>query len=157
MIKSRVDESTSINPALTATECLIKGQLGQLSESSIVSLIIRGFEIDDVHAMISLSKLYSTPQITERIIGTPARVTRRQRDLAHPTRLNSRQSAIAFQYAKALEQATVVFGTQMIAEEWLSRPCKYLSGLIPLDLIENAIGFQAVRHYLERIELGIYQ
>lgn len=157
MITSRVDESASINPALTATECLIKEPLGELSESSIVSLIVRGFEIDDVHAMISFSKLYSTPKITQRIIGTPGRVTRRQRDLVPPTRLNARQSAIAFQYAKALEQATAVFGTQMIAEEWLSRPCKYLSGLIPLDLIENAIGFQAVRHYLERVERGIYQ
>ncbi|MGO4001661.1 antitoxin Xre/MbcA/ParS toxin-binding domain-containing protein [Pseudomonas fluorescens] len=156
MITSRIDESASITPAPTATECLIK-EIGQLSESGVVLLIIRGFEIDDVHAMISLSKLYSTPQITGRIMGKTGRAMRKQRDIGHPTRLNAHQSAIAFHYAKTLEQATAVFGTQIIAEEWLSRPCKYLSGLIPLDLIENAIGYQAVGSYLDRVELGIYQ
>ncbi|NNB29097.1 DUF2384 domain-containing protein [Pseudomonas fragi] len=66
-------------------------------------------------------------------------------------------SAVAFQYAKTLEHANVGFGKQETAEDWLNRPCPHLDGLIPLDLIDNSIGFQVVKDYLERIELGIYQ
>lgn len=40
-------------------------------------------------------------------------------------------------YAKVLEHAIDVFGTQRLAEEWLGRPCKYqdasLSALAPVS------------------------
>jgi len=74
-----------------------------------------------------------------------------------PAHLNSQQSAVAFQYAKVLEHAMNVFGTQKLAEEWLGRPCKHLDGDVPLDVIDNPFGFQAVEDYLERIEYGVYQ
>ena len=67
------------------------------------------------------------------------------------------KSAVAFQFAKVLEHATTVFGTQRLAEEWLDRPCKHLAGNVPLDLIDNSLGFQVVEDYLERVELGVYQ
>ena len=50
-----------------------------------------------------------------------------------------------------------MFGDQQLAEQWLSRPCKYLDGDIPLDVIHNPMGFQAVEDYLERIKYGVYQ
>jgi putative toxin-antitoxin system antitoxin component (TIGR02293 family) len=67
------------------------------------------------------------------------------------------QSAIAFQYAKVLEDAMSVFGTLRLAEEWLAKPCRHLAGNIPLDLVSNPLGFQVVENYLERLELGVYQ
>ncbi|MBP5060564.1 DUF2384 domain-containing protein [Pseudomonas chlororaphis] len=157
MITSQSGKSVPVNGAFTPTECLTKGRVGQLSPSGIVSLILSGFELDDVIAMISLSKLYSTPQITERIVGKTRTLTRRQRNKDNINRLSAHQSAVAFQYAKILEHANFVFGKQTTAEDWLGRPCPHLDGLIPLDLIDNAIGFQVVKDYLERVELGVYQ
>lgn len=157
MITRRVGNSEPVTAARSATECLTKRQLGLLSTSDIISMIMIGFELNDVRAMISLSKLYSTPQITERIVGHASLTMKRQRAVADPVRLSARQSAVAFQYAETLERAKSVFGTQAFAEEWLIRPCKHLAGLIPLDLIDNVIGFQVLKDYFLRIELGIYQ
>lgn len=81
----------------------------------------------------------------------------RQLNKDNLVRLEAHQSAIAFQYAKILERVSGVSGKQATAEEWLSRPCLYLEGLTPLDLIYNAISFQVIKDYLDRIEFGIYQ
>lgn len=61
------------------------------------------------------------------------------------------------QYAKMLDRAINVFGNQRLAEEWLGRPCKYLDGDVPKDVIDNPVRFHAVKGYLERIEHGVYQ
>lgn len=157
MVKSRSGKSIPGNEAMSPTECLTKEPIGQLPASDVVSLILCGFELNDVLVMISLSDLYSKPQVTERIVGSTRRSMRRRLNQNHLIRLNAHQSAIAFQYAKILERARDVFGKQAAAEDWLSRPCLYLEGLTPLDLIDNAIGFQVVKDYLDRIEFGIYQ
>ena len=60
-------------------------------------------------------------------------------------------------YAQALGHAIEVFGSQSLAEEWLSKPCKYLDGHVPLELIDNSMGFQVVTNYLSRIAHGVYQ
>lgn len=60
-------------------------------------------------------------------------------------------------YAKALEHAANVFGSQQLAEDWLRKPCTYLDGQVPLELIDNSQGFKVVEDYLSRIELGVYQ
>jgi putative toxin-antitoxin system antitoxin component (TIGR02293 family) len=73
------------------------------------------------------------------------------------TRLDPLQSAIPLQFAKVLEHATVVFGTLAAAEEWLERPCRYLDGFIPLDLVDNPLGLQVLEDYLDRIKHGAYQ
>ena len=64
---------------------------------------------------------------------------------------------MAFQFARVLEHAISVFGSLKLAEEWLGRPCRYLDGEVPLDVIDNPIGFQTVEDYLQRIEYGVYQ
>ncbi|CAH0216122.1 MbcA/ParS/Xre antitoxin family protein [Pseudomonas brassicacearum] len=60
-------------------------------------------------------------------------------------------------YAKVLEHAANVFGSQRLAEDWLRKPCMYLDGQVPLELIDNAQGFKVVEDYLTRVELGVYQ
>lgn len=62
----------------------------------------------------------------------------------------------AFQYAQALEHATAVCGSQQLAEHCIGRPCKFLPGDFPLEIIDNWWGFQSVEDYFQRIELGIY-
>ncbi|MFY1664524.1 antitoxin Xre/MbcA/ParS toxin-binding domain-containing protein [Pseudomonas sp. Pseu.R1] len=86
----------------------------------------------------------------------PRKAKRLQTDQASD-RLTAQQSAIAFQFAKTLEHSTLAFGSQELAEKWLSHPCRHLADLTPLDLIDNAIGYELVNSYLERIITGVYQ
>lgn len=138
------------------TEYLLRSDSGQLSPVTIYKLTARGFELKDVQAMLSVSNLYSQANILSRIVGKPLSKAHRLGINKLPVRLNSHQSAVAFQYASALELAINIFGAQKLAEEWLERPCKHLEGDVPLDVIENAVGFQVVQDYLKRIEYGLY-
>tara|TARA_Y100000815_G_C12982117_1_gene364591 strand:- start:168 stop:542 length:375 start_codon:yes stop_codon:yes gene_type:complete len=123
----------------------------------VYKLTAEGFEMKDVQDMLSISDLYSAEKVLTRIVGKSARTIQRQSKGNQTVRLSSVQSAVAFQFATLLERATKVFGTQMLAEEWLGRPCRYLEGEIPLDVVSNPVGFQVVNDCLERIEYGVYQ
>lgn len=139
------------------TEYLLRGNSDQLSNVMIYKQILKGFALKDVQDMLCISHLYSTQKVMSRIVGRSVRTLQQRGSTEQPAQLNAQQSAIAFQYAKVLEHAITVFGTQALAEEWLGRPCKYLDGDVPLDVIDNLVGFQAVEDYLERIALGAYQ
>lgn len=41
--------------------------------------------------------------------------------------------------------------------DWLKKPCRYLDNNIPLELVDNTLGFQVVEDYLTRVEYGVYQ
>ena len=144
-------------PARRPTEYLFRVDTDQLSNVMILSLTNKGFSLKDVQDMLSITLLYSNQKVLSRIVGKSIRTIQRQGSSKQPAQLNSLQSAVAFQYAKVLEHAIAVFGTQKLAEEWLGRPSKYLEGQVPLDVIDNPVGFQAVEDYLSRIEYGIYQ
>jgi len=124
-------------------------------------LIIRyaqeGFYLSDVKDMLSTSTLYMEHDLVQRITGRSLRTVQRLAKETKPIRLNQQQSTIAFQYAQVLEHAIDVFGSQQLAEDWLKKPCKYLDGYVPLELIDNSLGFQVVEDYLTRIEYGVYQ
>ena len=139
------------------TEYLLRSDPGLLSPTMVYKLTAEGFEMKDVQDMLSISDLYSAEKVLTRIVGRSARTIQRQSKGNQTVRLSSVQSAVAFQFATLLERATKVFGTQMLAEEWLGRPCRYLEGEIPLDVVSNPVGFQVVNDCLERIEYGVYQ
>lgn len=139
------------------TEYLLRGNSGQLSQVMVYRLVAEGFALRDVQDMLSISDLYSKKEVLARILGKSIRTFQRQRRSKGQASLNSYQSAVAFQYATVLEHAIDIFGTQRLAEEWLGRTCRYLDGDIPLDVIDNPLGFQAVKVYLERIKYGTYQ
>lgn len=139
------------------TKYLTQTQNDQISQLNIFLLVKEGFALNDVQAMLSISELYSSTKVMGRIFGKSIRTIKRQGSNEKTARLNAQQSTVVFQYAKALEHATPVFGTQRLAEEWLDRPCRSLAGNVPLELIDNSLGFQVVEDYLKRIELGVYQ
>lgn len=139
------------------TEYLLGDDVGQLSPMMVYRITAEGFELNDVQKMLSISHLYSTRGILRHIVGKSIKRYQGRNAGNSSVRLDSHQSAIAFQYAKILELAINTFGTQTLAEEWLGRPCKYLDCEIPLDVIGNSVGFQAVEQYLDRIQYGIYQ
>ena len=136
------------------TEYLTQISSGQLSQLDIFLLAKKeGFALQHARAMVSISKLYASSKVIDRILG---------KSKPHKTddgslRLNASQSAIAFQFAKVLEQAAKVFGSLPLAEEWLQKPCRHLAGLAPLNLVDNPLGYRAIEDYLERVELGVYQ
>jgi putative toxin-antitoxin system antitoxin component (TIGR02293 family) len=63
---------------------------------------------------------------------------------------------MAFHFAKVLEYAAVVFGTQVRAEKWLCQPSRHLSGKAPLQVIDTSIGAAVVERYLGQIHNGVY-
>jgi putative toxin-antitoxin system antitoxin component (TIGR02293 family) len=144
------------NAERTPTEYLIRN-VRDLSPMTLCRCVAEGFTLNDVRAMLDASGLLSTKQIMGRIMSRSSRTIQRQIRSKHPTRLTPQQSAVAFQYAKVFEQATLVFGTQQLAEKWLSRPCRFLEGNVPLEMIDNSLGFQVVEDYLWRIQYGVYQ
>ncbi|WP_122467862.1 antitoxin Xre/MbcA/ParS toxin-binding domain-containing protein [Pseudomonas viridiflava] len=140
----------------TPTGYLLRGTREQLTNLSLFLLTEEGFALEDVRAMVKISKAYTSSKVFERIVGKASSKTVSNTD-ATVRRLGPLQSARAFQFATVLEHATTVFGSLTLAEGWLVRPCKYLADHVPLDLVDNPIGFQAIEEYLERIELGVYQ
>ena len=138
------------------TELVLRADLEQLSLVQIYGLIAKGFELKNAQKMLSSSDLYLERNILGRILGRSFGKSHRH-GKKQPVRLSSHQSALVFQYAKVLESAMNVFGSQKLAEEWLGRPCKYLEVDAPLDIIDNALGYRIVQDYLKRIEYGVYQ
>ena len=142
--------------AVKPTECLLRTDITDLDPVAIYEITAKGFKYQDVERMLSTSALYSNKKVLSRIVGRSVRTLQRQGEKKQAN-LNSQQSAVALQYAKVLEHAITVFGSQPLAEEWLGRPSQFLRGGVPLDMIDNPVGFQAVEDYLERIEYGVYQ
>lgn len=157
MIAGQVRTSKAAPATRSPTEYLLRSEKGKLSPMMVYRLTTKGFVLDDVKKMLGLSVLYSNNKVMSRIFGVSVRTLQRKGNAKQPAQLNPHQSAVALQYAQVLEHATNVFGTQQLAEEWLGRPCKYLEGDVPLEVIDNPIAFQAVEDYLERIEYGVYQ
>jgi putative toxin-antitoxin system antitoxin component (TIGR02293 family) len=157
MIGVEPHQVSSLQPGCRPTSYLTQSQSGLLSPLELFLRVTEGFTLNDVQAMVAASELYSVAHVLRRITGKSKRTLVRQRDDRVTPRLNAQQSAVAFQYAQALEHAASVFGSQQRAEEWLGRPCKHLENYVPLELIENAFGFRVVETYLQRIELGVYQ
>jgi len=157
MLPPIVQTAISMPQVRKPTEYLTHARIEQLSELNIFLLVKEGFALKDVQAMVSLSELYQSQKVIERILGKPCRLKQGKSDESAASRLSALQSAIAFQYAKVLEQATIVFGSLRLAEEWLAKPCRKLADNIPINLVGNPIGFKVIEDYLERVEMGVYQ
>ncbi len=55
-----------------------------------------------------------------------------------------------------LAKAVAVFGDEAKASRWLHKGCRALGGKIPVNLIREPGGFDAVDAELERIKFGVY-
>jgi len=145
------------HPVRKPIEYLSRKDPNELSLLDVLRLAEEVFIWEDVESMLSASELYQSSGIIKRITGRSAQAIRKQVVADQTLSLSSQQSVLTYQYAKVLESATSAFGSQRLAEEWLGRPCKPLAGIVPLDAIENAIGFQVVEEYLKLIVQGVYQ
>lgn len=158
MITVEPRQVSSLQSDCRPTTDLTQSQSEQLSTLDLFLRVKEGFALSDVKAMVAASELYSAAKVLRRITGRSSSTIQRQgSSKGGAVRLNAQQSAVAFQYAQALEHAASVFGSKQRAEEWLGRPCKHLADNVPLEMIENSLGFQVVEGYLHRIEFGVYQ
>lgn len=148
-------DSSHQKTACKATDYLIHTDTEQLSPMLLYRQITAGFLLQDVHDMLLAIAPNTMSQVLRRILGKSS-CTVRHLDL-HPALLSSRQSTVAFQYAKVFDQALVVFGTHQLAERWLAQPCRLFAGTAPLDILDNPYVLQALTVYLQRIEHGVYQ
>jgi putative toxin-antitoxin system antitoxin component (TIGR02293 family) len=146
---------TAIYPSNSPTELLLRANVDLLSPAMIYRQISEGLALQDVEAMLSIAAPGVACKILCCILGKPIQTVGRKRKLL--AQLSAHEGAVAFQFAKALEQALIVFGSQQLVEEWLCRSCLFLDGGIPMEMLQNALGFQLIQTYLRRIEYGIYQ
>lgn len=136
------------------TDYLSPGIIEQNNPLSVYKAVVEGFALKDVEAMTSISQLYTSARILEKIIGGTKKGCERAQG---NVRLSAQKSAVAFQYAKGLELAIKVFGDRQLADQWLGRPCKYLDGIIPFEALEHSVGYIAIEAYLEKVMYGVYQ
>lgn len=97
---------------------LTQADTQSLSHLDILRLVQAEFSLDDVRAMVASSGLYTSRKVLERIIGKSIRTIQRQSRLKNAVRLIAQESAVVFQYAKALELAVSVFGSQALVGIW---------------------------------------
>ena len=140
----------------TPTEYLID-DADQLSAALIYQRCMKGLALDDVRDMLAAFPGLPAEHILYRIVGAPLRLRKSRIGAKRSVRLSPQQSAVALQYARVLDKATSVFGTQSLATAWFIRPCRYLDGSVPMDLVDHTFGVQAVEVYLGRVLHGVYQ
>lgn len=143
--------------AFAPTFHLVHTDLDELSQLELLRLVQTGFFFSDVKCMVESSSLFKARNLVRRITGISTRSVHRLSHSVQAHRLDAQQSAVAFQYAKGLELASKVFGSQMLAEQWLCRPCGRLMGFVPFEMLDTSLGFSVVADYLERLRLGVYQ
>lgn len=156
MMTSETCTADSILDGYRPTAYLIGPEEMPISSIALYRLVCTGFALGKVEAMVASSPLYGAASVLDRILGDSSRRRQRQGRGGSCRLLNARQSAAAFQFAQTLEHATVVFGSQRLAEQWLGHSCKYLAGYVPLEIIDNWWGFRSVDNYLQCIEFGVY-
>gem|GEM_PF-1052552 len=140
---------------LRPTAYLLHPDPDELNPAQVSHQVAHGFAFTDVQNLLSATTQCGEQQVWRRILGQPQsrqRSRRRQR----PARLTPQQSAIALHYACAVELASEVFGSLALAEAWLVRPCFHFGGELPLDMLSNAVGFQALKVYLQQLAYGVY-
>lgn len=141
---------------LKPTQLLLSADMSELTSITVYQRTSEGFAWKNVKEMLHASGLYTNNKILSKITGKSVRTVQRLGNNG-AERLTPHQSAVAYQYAKVLEHAIDVFGNQELAERWLSQPCKFLQDNVPLDMIDNPVGFQTVEDYLTRMDYGVYQ
>lgn len=141
----------------TPTRCLMPGEPGQHSRIVLYRHIRQGIALKDVRDMLEGYDANFKKQIMKCILGVSIPTNRKRHGGKNSARLSPQQSAVAYLYAQVFEQAIAVFGTRELAVKWLVRPCPYLEGCVPLEMVANILGYQAVQHYLAGIQYGVYQ
>lgn len=97
-----------------------------------------------------------SPSDVAKALGVSLRTVQRLRKREGEERLSADQSGRAWQFAEVLSRASEVFGSREAGERWLEEPAIGLDQRRPIDLLGTAVGTEAVKAYLDRIDFGVY-
>ena len=71
-------------------------------------------------------------------------------------KLSSEQSGRTWKFAEVLAKATALFGSQEVAEDWLTKPATALDRHTPLEMLDTPAGLEVVEDLLTRLDYGVY-
>jgi putative toxin-antitoxin system antitoxin component (TIGR02293 family) len=91
----------------------------------------------------------------EKAIGINRRELRRLQEREKKT-LNVMQGGRVWKFAEILAKSSEVFGSQSLAEMWLSSSALALDYRRPIDLLSTPVGVEIIEQLLGRFEYGVY-
>ena len=152
-----VRESVATTPVAAAAHLL--GGVALLKKRvrtrlDVHEMIERGIPGNAFHFLVSHVTTLG-PADVHKAAGVSLRTVQR-RTLTPRKPLSAAQSARAWQFAEILALATMVFGAQEPAEQWLGSPAVALDQRRPIDLMSTPVGAELVSQVLGRIESGVY-
>jgi putative toxin-antitoxin system antitoxin component (TIGR02293 family) len=105
-----------------------------------------------VRALIFILKhtMNIPPAKFARVMGVSLRAAK-QRSSSPTSRLNQKQSAQLWRFAKVLCRAKDLLGGQEQAEHWLCSPAMALDQRVPIDLLRTGAGSELVEDLLSRL------
>lgn len=109
----------------------------KLATSSIEVLKARGFEADELHAIIA-----------------PRRTLARR--LGEDRLLSASESDRVLRVERIAEMADRIFGNPVKSLRWLRKPNRALENARPIDLLQSETGAHLVEQALHRIDFGMF-
>lgn len=108
----------------------------------------------DAHQAIERG--FPTATLANLVRNVAAMRSIHREDGADPKRLSKEQSGAIWKCAEILVIATEIFGSQEVAERWLSEPAIGLDRMRPIDLLSTIPGTDLVETHLNQLEYGVY-
>lgn len=128
----------SVYNPLDAHELILQGIPGRALENLVANL-----------SVINASDAFTSA------FGMSERTFQRHK-LDHKRTLSSEQSSRTWSFAKVLAKASLIFGSQIDAENWLIHPAIGLDNRRPIDLLATGAGTEIVQEFLDRLDHGVY-
>lgn len=157
-IKNAVAES-SISPEYTGPVALLGSEnFSQVTLNSgldVHAVLAYGLPRSILTRLILNTGLLHNQVYLQKAIGISPGTLRRYK-AAPNALLSQEQSERAWKFADILSNATEVFGSQGVAEQWLTEPALALNQNRPIDLLSTHTGTEQVRKLLAQLEYCVY-
>jgi putative toxin-antitoxin system antitoxin component (TIGR02293 family) len=118
-------------------------------------MIVQGLPAQALRHLLERLQVLQMDLSLEKAVGMSKRTFQR-RKVAHSAPLSQEQSGRTWKFAEILAKATLIFGSQIEAEQWLERPAIGLDHRRPIDLLVTPAGVELVEDHLNRLEFGVY-
>ncbi len=118
-------------------------------------MLLRGLPGKALRYLVDNLMVLERTASLEKAVGMSLRTFQRRKDAPFKP-LNADQRSRTWKFAETLAKATVVFGSQEAAEQWLERPATGLEQHRPIDLLATQAGVEIVENFLTRLKYGVY-
>jgi len=132
----------------------VKLPAASFSRIHVHDTVARGLPGEVLTHLLQSLKTLSQEEVLAAV-GVSGRTLQRRR-LAPKRPLGPDLSGRTWRFVHILASATVVFGDQADAEQWLISPAIALDRRRPIDLLSSSVGADLVEELLGRLETGVY-